>query len=90
MKFEWAENKRLSNIRKHGLDFADARYVFRDINALISGDIRQEYDEERFMIIGTDNKGIICVVSYTLRGESYRIISLRNATKKEMEVYYGN
>ena len=29
MKFEWDENKRFVNIRKHGIDFADARKVFK-------------------------------------------------------------
>jgi len=28
--FEWDENKRLSNLAKHGLDFVDAVVVFSD------------------------------------------------------------
>ncbi len=30
MRFEWAEAKRLENIRKHGLDFRDAHRVFEE------------------------------------------------------------
>jgi uncharacterized DUF497 family protein len=29
MRFEWDERKRLLNAEKHGLDFLDARLVFR-------------------------------------------------------------
>ena len=28
MRFEWDENKRLANIRKHGFDFADVSSIF--------------------------------------------------------------
>ncbi len=28
MNFEWDENKNRSNIRKHGIDFADVYFVF--------------------------------------------------------------
>jgi uncharacterized protein len=30
MEFPWDENKRLSNLAKHGLDFEDAHWVFTD------------------------------------------------------------
>jgi uncharacterized DUF497 family protein len=34
MKFEWDENKNQLNIRKHGISFYDAAYVFSDPFAL--------------------------------------------------------
>jgi uncharacterized DUF497 family protein len=30
MKFEWDENKRLINLRRHGIDFADVKQVFEN------------------------------------------------------------
>jgi uncharacterized DUF497 family protein len=41
MEFTWDENKRLSNLAKHGLDFEDARWVFTD-EALAVADTRRE------------------------------------------------
>jgi len=34
MKFEWDEGKNLVNIRKHGLDLADAEEIFRGVLVL--------------------------------------------------------
>jgi hypothetical protein len=30
MRFEWDEEKRLANLRKHGIDFADIENAFAD------------------------------------------------------------
>lgn len=44
--------------------------------------------EDRWLAIGNSG-GRILVVSFTMRGEEYRIISARKATKKEEEVYFN-
>jgi uncharacterized DUF497 family protein len=92
MDFEWDENKRLKNLKKHGLDFRDAEDLFNDINSKTFID-QEDYDGEiRYTLFAIDNKGFIDVIAYTLRGENddIRIISFRPATKKETEDYYGN
>jgi hypothetical protein len=40
--FEWDEEKRKTNIRKHGLDFRDVRQVF-NTPMLVALDDREEY-----------------------------------------------
>ncbi|MDR1453486.1 MAG: BrnT family toxin, partial [Candidatus Margulisbacteria bacterium] len=30
MEFEWDEEKNKKNLAKHGVDFADAQYIFND------------------------------------------------------------
>lgn len=45
MKFEWDENKRRENIRKHGIDFHDVPMVF-DGPMLVRLDTRTDYGEE--------------------------------------------
>jgi uncharacterized protein len=32
--FEWDENKRISNLEKHGIDFIDAIEIFSDLNRI--------------------------------------------------------
>ena len=44
-------------------------------------------DEDRIKVIGMVDK--ILVVIYTERGEKYRLISARHATKKERSKYHG-
>ena len=46
MKFTWRESKRNSNLKKHGLDFADAEKVFAGPMAVFE-DISEDYGEQR-------------------------------------------
>ena len=48
MNFEWDENKNQANIKKHGVDFRDACYVFADQFALNMPDDEHSDDEERW------------------------------------------
>ena len=86
MKFEWDEAKRQSNIRKHGIDFADVPEIFNS-NILISEDTRIDYDEPRFIVIGILN-GRVIVAAYTEREDVVRIISARKATSNEQLNYF--
>jgi uncharacterized DUF497 family protein len=91
MIYEWDEKKRLSNIKKHGFDFADAYVVFKDEQAIQIADKRKDYGELRIKTIGKYHKEIIVVIIHTGRKKAVRIISFRRANKKEREAYYyGN
>lgn len=86
MEYQWDPNKAKSNLRKHGIEFADAVSVFADDFAIT---VEDDFpDEERFVTIGMDAFGQILVVVYTWRGESVRIISARQATSYERKQYY--
>ena len=85
MEFEWDPNKAASNLRKHGVRFAEAMTVFEDDVTLTMPD--SEPDEERFVAIGLSSLGRVLVVVYTTRTERIRIISARNATRKERAEY---
>ena len=54
-EFEWDARKAASNLRKHGIDFADAATVLYDELAVTAAD--EERDEERFVTIGMDALG---------------------------------
>jgi uncharacterized protein len=88
MEFEWDENKRQSNLSKHGIDFVRAASIFNS-PILEKEDNRYDYDENRLIAIGETN-GVILFVVYTMRGSIYRIISARRATKREQQQYYEN
>lgn len=65
MKFQWDERKNLSNIKKHGISFEEAAYVFSDIDMISLFDEEHSDTEERWISIGKiKNHGIIVV--YTL------------------------
>lgn len=85
MRFEWDEDKRLANIRKHNIDFIDVPEIFEG-DTITMEDTRQDYGETRFITIGILKERVIVVV-YTERGETTRIISARKATKYEQINY---
>jgi uncharacterized DUF497 family protein len=93
MQFEWDENKRHRNIRKHGLDFESAKEIFR--NPLLTRlDTRLDYMEDRWVGIGmTRNRVVVVVYLEYDDNDTIRIISLRKALnyeRKQYERYLSN
>ncbi|WP_225913958.1 BrnT family toxin [Leptolyngbya ohadii] len=68
MVYQWNRDKAAANLRKHGIDFADAVSVFSDDLAITIPDER--FDEERFITIGVDALARILVVVYTMRDDA--------------------
>ena len=86
MKFEWDENKNQSNIEKHSIDFEDAKDIFKDKKKKKAPNLRHNYGESRWLVIGKVVDRIMVVV-YTMRDTAFRIISARYAKKKERDIY---
>ncbi len=86
MRFEWDEKKRLINIRKHGIDFADVPAIF-ELDTVTVIDDRLEYGETRYQTLGLLMSRVILVV-HTESETIIRIISARKATKYEEETYF--
>ncbi len=86
MEFEWDEAKRIQAIEKHGVDFADAPFLWSS-PMVVAGDNRKDYGEPRFIALGK-LKGRVMVVVYTYRGAGVvRIISFRKANSREVKAY---
>ena len=86
LEFEWDEEKNLANIKKHGISFDVAKFVFNDENAIEIYDETHSVDEDRYIIIGIVNK--VLYVVYTVRNERIRVISARIANETERRLYY--
>ncbi len=86
LRFEWNKSKARDNYDKHGVGFELAKKVFKDPFAVEFLDDRQDYGEDRYVIIGIVD-GLILYVAYTERKDVIRIISARRATKHEREIY---
>ncbi len=61
MEFEWDEQKAAANLKKHGVDFADAALVLYDDLALTTQD-PGDYEEPRYATVGLDALGRVLVV----------------------------
>ncbi len=85
--FEWHEVKAQSNLKKHGVEFADAVAVFSDDRAITIPDRLTAVDERRLVTIGRDHLGRILVLVYTWRGDRIRVFSARKALPRERREY---
>ncbi|MGH9324219.1 MAG: BrnT family toxin [Vicinamibacteria bacterium] len=86
MEFEWDAKKAASNLKNHGVDFADAASVLLEDMALTIRDDSVD-EEDRFVTLGADALGRLLVVVYTWRGDVLRLISARLATAGERRRY---
>lgn len=77
MEIVWDEPKRLANIDKHGLDFADLTLAF------FEGALILPAKRNRFQAIGRLADGTITVIFARLGTEGLSVISMRPAKAKE-------
>lgn len=92
--FTWDTNKALVNFEKHGVSFEEAVTVFADSEGLDWNDFNHSQDELRHKRLGKSIFERILMVVYTVRRlqngkESIRIISARQASRKERKAYAG-
>ena len=82
--FEFDPKKSASNLRKHGIDFQEAKILWEDPD-LIEIPANSD-DEPRSLVIGCiEGKHWSAVV--TERGNKIRIISVRRSRESEVAIY---
>lgn len=90
MEFEWDDNKNLENIKNHGISFDKAIKAFDDDLAIPLEDIEHsDENETRYALIGMCEIGLV-FISFTFKGENYRIISARQASRRMEKMYAAN
>jgi len=87
LTFQRDEETAKANLKKRGISFEEAVAVFTDPFSVTIPDPDHSTDEQRYVDIGSSEKGRVRVVVYTERGTSMRIISCRKATLSERRVH---
>ena len=87
LNFEWDEQKASANLKKHKVSFDEATTVFNDPFSITIPNPDHSAHEQRYIDIGSSDKGRILVVVYTQRGPNIRVISCRKATLTERRLY---
>jgi len=91
----WDPVKAQANVKKHGVSFAEAATVLLDPLALTVFDAAHSRGEERWFTLGSSSAGRLLAVAHTYRSlgpdsAEARIISAREATRKERRQYEEN
>jgi uncharacterized DUF497 family protein len=81
MKIVWDEPKRLANLAKHKLDFAELDESFFEAALL------RPARANRVMAIGFNIRSVTAIVFATLGREGVSLISMRPANRKERKLY---
>jgi hypothetical protein len=89
--YEWDPAKAKSNLRKHGVSFEIASYVFDDPDAVADHDLGDD-GEHRWRTLGSVGGVLLLLVAHTVKFENaddevIRIISARRADRKEKRRY---
>jgi uncharacterized protein len=84
--YEWDEAKRRANLRKHGVDFSAVERFHWD-DAVVFEDLREFYPERRWVAFGPLEGKIHALVFVEPEDGPTRVISLREATKRERKLY---
>lgn len=93
--FSWDARKAQANYGKHGVAFEEAATVFLDPAGLDWADPAHSRHERRCKRLGRSVAGRVLLLVYTVRRmphgqETIRIISARQASRKERKAYAGS
>lgn len=83
-RFEFDENKSLTNLAKHGIDFVTAQQLWADPD-LIEVQARSTDEPRSLVVERIDAKFWSAVITY--RCDVVRIISVRRSRQAEVQLY---
>ena len=90
MQFVWDEQKQEKNFAKHRLDFAEVESGFDFENSLVLPARASRTARARFRVIGKlGGRLLVAVIVSPLGTQGLSIVSLRPASKKEIQNYEG-
>jgi uncharacterized DUF497 family protein len=89
LNFTWDKSKEAINIRKHGVNFEEAKSAFSDERARLIADPDHSENEDRFILLGYSSGLRLLIVCHCYRSDdsAIRIFSARKATRREATFY---
>ncbi len=91
MRITWDETKNVTNRRKHGVSFEDAReLLLSDSEQFVIFDEAHSTEEDRFISLGPIRRGLVLVVWTERDADVVRIISARWATSRERRLFHSH
>ena len=87
-EFEWDDAKNRFNQKKHSLSFTEAKDLFERMDYLEIFDIEHSEVADRFIAIGSIDRGIVVVVYTEPEENLVRLLSARPASDREQALYW--
>lgn len=88
LQFEWDEGNREKNWLKHQVKQTEVEEVFFDVHKKLAKDVLYTTKaENRYILLGKTKGERLLFVVFTIRGSHLRVISARDANRKERPLY---
>ena len=85
--FEWDQGNISKNWEKHKVTHLECEEIFFNEPLIVKQDKTHSTSEERYFALGKTDGGRVFFVVFTIRGDKIRVISARDASKKERRYY---
>ena len=85
--FEWDDGNQTKNWTKHQVSTSECEELFFNLPLLLQDDLQHSQDEKRFYVLGQTNAERKLFISFTLRTNKIRVMSARDMSSKERQVY---
>jgi len=85
--FDWDESNREKNWEKHQVLASECEEVFFNLPLLLQGDTAHSQKEPRYFVLGHPTGGRRLFIAFTVRENKIRVISARDMSKKERNIY---
>jgi len=87
--FQWDDGNNTKNGLKHQVTAAECEEIFFNQPLIVGNDNRHSLSEARFYVLGKTEQHRRLFLVCTVRNNLIRVISARDMSKKEREVYYN-
>jgi len=85
--FDWDESNTVKNWERHRVTPEEAEDVFFYEPLVVRGDVGHSSREKRYRAMGRTSRGRLLFVAFTIRRKLIRVISVRDANRRETEEY---
>lgn len=85
--FDWDEGNQDKNWLKHGVSNGECEELFFNLPLIIADDTKHSELESRYYALGQTNAGRLLFLSFTIRADKVRVISARDMSRKERDIY---
>ncbi len=87
-EFEWDKHNAEKIRIKHGIEPVECEEVFYGMPIVIKPDAGHSKTETRYSAMGKTNAEKLLFVVFTIRNKRVRVITARNASRKERRMYH--
>lgn len=85
--FEWDEGNSRKNWIKHQVTPSECEQIYFNQPLIVKSDIKHSENETRFFALGKTDGNKKLFIAFTVRKNQIRVISARDMSRKEREVY---